>query len=104
MQFEDDNWYLMRRNAQTDAWHPATDNALGSEAYGTAQNNPLGSDTFSLQYDTLPWTKILFAWGNLEAWVMLERSVLESFIANAGCENCVIDILKKSSPDEITAK
>ncbi|MDP6585159.1 MAG: hypothetical protein QF535_10915 [Anaerolineales bacterium] len=41
-------WFLMRRNAETNKWHPATDNATGSDVYGTFDNNPQGSETFSI--------------------------------------------------------
>ncbi len=66
MRFQDENWFLARRTASTTNWHPAIDNALGTESYGTNDNDPLGSETFSVEYSTLPWTRILFAWGNLE--------------------------------------
>ncbi|MDP6771584.1 MAG: hypothetical protein QF704_12860 [Anaerolineales bacterium] len=55
----------MRRNAEIDMWHPSTDDSLGLDTYGVAQNGPTGHDTFSLEYNTRPWTKILYAWGNL---------------------------------------
>ena len=87
MELEGETWYLGRRNAETDKWHPATDNALGSESYGTA-TNPTGPDTFSIKYDTLNWNKILFAMGNLEYWMILERSVFENFAAETTCDRC----------------
>ena len=50
-----------------DKWHPATDNALGSESYGDINPDPLGKDnTFSMQYNQMKWTEILFAWGDLQ--------------------------------------
>ena len=64
MEFEGETWFLARRNAQENSWHPATDNATGSESYGTVFKNSTGPDTFSIKYDALNWNKILFAWGN----------------------------------------
>ncbi len=47
-----ETFYLMRRNAQPDAYHPSTDNALGTEAaYGTYSNDPQGTETFGIPYD-----------------------------------------------------
>ena len=63
-EFEGETWYLVRRNAQTIKWHHASDNATGSDSYGTVSNNPTGPDIFSIKYDTCKWNKILFAWGN----------------------------------------
>ena len=75
MKFEDENWYLVRRNAQTDKWHPASDNALGTEeAYGTSWDDPIGTETFNLKYSEFAWDKIMFAWGNLESWIVLDRT------------------------------
>ncbi|MDP6586125.1 MAG: hypothetical protein QF535_15855 [Anaerolineales bacterium] len=54
-------WFLMRRNAELDKWHPATDNATGSEVYGVDgayDNSPQGPDTYSIQYNNLYWSKI----------------------------------------------
>jgi hypothetical protein len=73
MELEGETWYLFRRNAQPENAHPATDNAAGTDSYGTGFNNPTGTDTFSVKYSTSAWTRILFATGNLAKWVILER-------------------------------
>ena len=66
MNFEGENWYLVRRNAQKDKWHPATDNALGTDDYGEPIANPTGENTFTIKYKELKWNHIMFAWGDLE--------------------------------------
>ena len=76
MRFENENWILVRRvnNIFTGRWHPATDNALGSESYGTNQkNDPIGPYTFSVKYDTFQWDKILFATEDLSYFIILEK-------------------------------
>ena len=50
MEFEGIMWYLVRRTAETDHWHDATDNALGTDTYGTGRNGPTGTETFSIKY------------------------------------------------------
>ena len=101
MEFDGETWYLARRNAQTDAWHPANDNALGTQSYGNVFNNPTGSDTFSIKYDQFNWGKIMFAWGTFEHWIILDRSVLENSIAEGACAKCMLPIYKSSEPDDI---
>ncbi|MDP6586124.1 MAG: hypothetical protein QF535_15850, partial [Anaerolineales bacterium] len=51
-------WFLVRRNIQDSKWHPATDSGEGSEEYGTFDNNPQGSETFSILYEDLAWNQI----------------------------------------------
>ncbi|MDP6772068.1 MAG: hypothetical protein QF704_15300 [Anaerolineales bacterium] len=88
MQFEGENWYLTRRSASATKFHPATDDARGSESYGDGFNNPTGSDTFSIQYNTLDWDKIMFAWGSLDEWLILEKAAFEYLIALTNCNKC----------------
>jgi hypothetical protein len=50
MQFEGENWSLVRRNAQPTNWHPTTDNAKGThESYSIDGYNidPTGPHTFN---------------------------------------------------------
>ena len=101
-QFEGNNWYLVRRNAKTDSWHPANDNALGTDIYGTKENNPIGADTFSVQYSQWKWDKIMFAWGNLGKWIVFDRTIFEAFTLRDDCANCVIDFISWSESDTET--
>ena len=75
---------MVRRNAKTDEWHEATDNALGTDTYGTAKNDPIGATTFSIAYKEFKWTKIMFAFGSLDKWIVLERTNFET-VVEAGC-------------------
>ena len=101
IQFEGITWYLVRRTDQNTAkWHPSTDDAAGSETYGTVFNNDSGTDTFSIQYDTIPWTYIMFAWGDFQEWIIVERSVFETFITTVCNTNCDISLFKTSEPNE----
>ena len=93
----------MRRNAQSNAWHPSTDNATGTDVYGTFSNDPIGPETFSIKYDNLAWTKIAFRTGDETEYVFVDRTVLQNLITNAkdgnvanDCESCEVPLLGSS--------
>ena len=91
---------MMRRNAQADLWHPSTDNALGSDEYGTFSNDPQGAETFSIRYDYLAWTKILFRSGDETEYIVMDRSVLETLVSDAAtgtdCSYCDVPMVTSS--------
>ena len=67
-------WFLVRRNADKTKWHPAKDNAVGTEKYGTPTSNDKGPDTFSVVYKPWKFTKYMFAWGNMKEWMIFARN------------------------------
>jgi hypothetical protein len=63
--FEGGGWALVRRVKQGTKWHPATDNMLGTDAYGTVGTRTSDS-TFSVPFASLIKsnnTEVLFATG-----------------------------------------
>lgn len=77
-------------------WHPATDDAKGTESYniGKATPDPEGTDnTFSLRYAGLAWDQIMFSTGKLMSgrWMVFDRTALEHFVdhSRADFEDCV---------------
>ncbi|MDP6772515.1 MAG: hypothetical protein QF704_17540, partial [Anaerolineales bacterium] len=96
----------MRRvhNAYT-TWHPATDNALGSHVYGTFSNDPEGTETFSIRYDNLQWSKIMFSSGDGSEYIVMARSVLENLVSEVlignDCTACFPELIAHScaNPD-----
>jgi hypothetical protein len=91
MEFRSEKWFLVRRSASTTITHPAKDNALGTESYGTPSNNPKGEDnTFSIKYSHFKYTKILFAHGNMDWWTEFKRPAFDTYMKKsyANCSDC----------------
>ncbi|MDP6771582.1 MAG: hypothetical protein QF704_12850 [Anaerolineales bacterium] len=59
----------------------------------------MGADTFSEKYQKFAFSKIMFAWGNLNQWLIIERDVFEVVVATGNCVSCTIDIFDSSEPD-----
>ena len=55
MEHEGSFWWLVRRNAQVGYWFEATDDAMGIDIYGDNFNNPTGTDSFSVEYNSMNW-------------------------------------------------
>jgi hypothetical protein len=71
----DPDWTLVRRSSSTAAFHPATDNSLGTESYGTPVAET-ASGVFSLLYDTaVPgWDQALFITGDRKQWMVMAKT------------------------------
>lgn len=83
MQFQGQDWYLVRRDAGSadpsgeTCWHPADDNLRGTDVYGENDHSALGVHTFSLHFADLPWTQMLLGSGDLSMFAIMERGQLE---------------------------
>jgi len=93
------DWTLVRRVQPGNMWHPAKDQLLGTEVYGT----PAGerdAATFSIKFDTLPFDQFLFSTGDCSKWLIAtKQAVIGSYYSNAART-----ILKSStSSDPYTA-
>lgn len=77
MKFKGESWFLVRRAAGGKQWHPARDDATGTESYNVRTHyrpEPTATDnTFSLKYSAMNWDKIMFAWGDLKSYVVFPR-------------------------------
>ena len=93
---------MVRRNAETDKWHPTTDDGVGTaDPYGVTRTNPLGTETFSFKYSDFHFSKIMFAWGNKEQWIIYEKTAFEAIISRNDLEMSEDSSeLKKSNPTE----
>ena len=81
--FQGYNWQLVRRVVGS-AWHPATDQLAGTEAYGDACG-PTASCTFSTAWSGSKFTHYLFATGDLQHWLIAERCQAEcTFYSDEG--------------------
>ena len=91
MNFNGRDFYLVRRKAGSDAWHPANDNLAGSATYGDLSTDPLSDTTFSVGFGD-SFTEYLLASGDMSMWVMIARDELASRCA-ASCANCQMTLV-----------
>ena len=82
-------------------WHPATDQLLGTDAYGTYTNDPQADATFSIPYVVDSVTEFLFSTGDESKWLVASKDeVVGGYYAN---EDRTI-ILSSTSSEIYTAK
>ena len=91
MAFEGSDWYLARRVASTSTWHPATDNLVGTAAYGDQGTDPTQDATWSVPFGS-SFTQYLLASGDLSMWVIMAKDELVDRCA-AGCANCPMTLM-----------
>eukprot|EP01052_Picozoa_sp_SAG31_P053945 SAG31_NODE_14086_length_828_cov_0.957476_2_plen_124_part_01 len=83
LNFLDQDWYLVRRDAGSQdpdgetCWHPADDQLAGTAVYGVNDANPNGPSTFSLPFADFEWTQILLASGDMTMYVVMDRTELQ---------------------------
>eukprot|EP01051_Picozoa_sp_SAG22_P003441 SAG22_NODE_167_length_16764_cov_34.845245_5_plen_742_part_00 len=95
MQFNGEDWYLVRRDHSVDGgWHPANDNLAGEAAYGEPSSDPNSDTTWSVPFGT-DFTAFLLASGDMSMWVTMTKAELNAQCA-ASCANCVMDITGSS--------
>jgi hypothetical protein len=73
--FEGGGWLLVRRVKQGSAWHPAKDDLMGTEVYGT-YGTATSDSTFSIKWKGGPINVYLFATGVLLFCLLYDRSPL----------------------------
>jgi len=56
-------WKLVRRVQAGNAWHPSTDQLMGTDVYGSFVDNPTSDATFSVAFDVNRVAEFLFATG-----------------------------------------
>ena len=72
-QFMGETWYLVRRvPGASGIWHPATDDLVGTDIYGTYETNETSDSAFSMQFGNT-YNKVMFASGDMSAWIVLPR-------------------------------
>jgi len=76
-------WQLVRRVQAGNAWHPSTDQLMGTDVYGSFVDNPTADATFSIAYDVNRVSEFLFATGDGQKWLVASKdSVVGGFYAN----------------------
>lgn len=66
-------WLKVRHAPAGGNWHPATDDALGTEAYGNPSDD---AQAWSIEYASKNPERIMFAKGNCESWMVMDPSVI----------------------------
>jgi hypothetical protein len=85
-------WTLVRRtSASSGAHYPGNDNALGTDARGTYQPDPMADAVFSLAYSTWDYTQLLFTTGDQTKWMVIDRGFLK---LNYDCASSPATIVK----------
>jgi len=76
-------WRLVRRVQAGNAWHPSTDQLMGTDVYGSYVNDPTADATFSIAFDVNRVSEFLFATGDGQKWLVASKdSVVGGFYAN----------------------
>jgi len=66
------------------SWHPATDQLMGTDVYGTYVNDPTADTTFSIAYDINDVSEFLFTTGDYKKWLIASKeTVVGTFYENA---------------------
>jgi hypothetical protein len=70
------NWALVRRVQPGISFHPAGDNVLGFDVYGTPTNDETAAVTFSRLFeDAVPqWNEAMFITGDRTKWMIMRKS------------------------------
>ena len=77
----DGNWLLVRH--AYNQYHPATDDLIGTEIYGTFDNNPQSLNTWSIQFDNIleldGSTVFMFSNGDCSEWLITTNDIIRSW-------------------------
>ena len=97
--FNNKDWYLVRRDHSTDnGWHPVNDDLTGTAAaYGDFSTDPLADSTFGVPFADSGFTEYLLASGDFSMWASLTRAELASQCGS--CANCVMELTGSSHLD-----
>lgn len=70
-------WQLVRRVSPAhNAWHPATDNLLGTDKYGMFMDDPNFNGTFSRRYNIDEVDEFLFMTGDESQWLIASKEAV----------------------------
>ena len=86
----------MRRVQSGTAWHPATDHAVGSDAYGEPVQDSEAHTTFSVKYDHQEFDEIMFASGDARHWLITTKDAVGGKFTGDYYANSQRPILKSS--------
>ena len=87
--FQGKKWTLVRRVKQGPSWHPATDELLGTDEYGTycgqrgaAKHCDTSDATFSIPFgdngrSSLHWDQIMFSSGDNSLWLIMDKAEMD---------------------------
>jgi len=67
-------WSLVRHVPAGNQWYKATDQLAGTQSYGNFEGGPLGSEEFSVKFDTVAFSEFLFATGDCSKWLVAKKS------------------------------
>jgi hypothetical protein len=88
--FQGKEWTLVRRVKPGPSWHPATDELLGTDEYGTycgergaADHCDTSAATFSIPFgdhgrSSMVWDQIMFAAGDMSMFVILDKAEMDA--------------------------
>ena len=62
-------WQLVRHAPAGETWHPATDNLLGKDVYGTYVPNLDAPSAFSVAFQDMSFNEFLFMTGDQSVWL-----------------------------------
>lgn len=93
-------WTLVRRVQSGAAWHPATDQMLGSDVYGEPVQDSEALATFSVKYNDLDFDQILIASGDAQHWLITTKEAIGGKFTGDYYSNSQRGILKSSGNPE----
>ena len=82
-------WQLVRHVPLGDYWHPAKDNLLGTEVYGTYVADLKATSAFSRRFQDTNFNEFLFATGDMSVWLRAPKaSVYGTYTNEARVMTC----------------
>jgi len=88
-----DGWTLVRHVPPGNMWHPAKDQLVGTEVYGTPSGDH-GDKAWTVRYDTMDYDEFMFSTGDCLKWLIAKKTSVFGWYSNAQR-----DIEKSSSSD-----
>ena len=64
-------WVKVRHVPSGDTWHPATDQLLGTDSYGTPYDD---TNAWTIPFSDLEYDQFLFITGDAKKWMVMDRS------------------------------
>ena len=73
------DWKEVRHAVQGQHWHPATDQLVGTDTYGTPYDE---SSTWTIPFANDDFSEFLFVSGNGKYWLVMEKNEVLGWYAN----------------------
>lgn len=73
------NWELVRHQPALTQWGPATDQLSGSDVFGDSSDD---SQPWTVKFDDKDFSEFLFATGDLQVWMVMEKDEVLDWYAN----------------------